>query len=468
MINNYTEQVKIIHSSDGNLIIAYHDNEFIRYHNGRNEYYTRIAVQKIYYNGNPVWEKGVFIIEPDDSLEFQSFNLISDKEGGCYISANTRNINSVGADVKFAQRIDKDGKRVWGERGVTLWQGSKRGVLPPDIYLTSDNNLFINSIAFREDYTVVHYIDDGGAILWQNEISNNYEPFISHLNSNDQLIILGLTGNYQASIRELIADIYNNDGSCVFTEPTVIIDSIEIDLTHRQSNIKSNNYIDLLWSYASDTGNEFNYQIITPEYKTVYDTIGIDTDANRMLNHDQETILVVSGNYKLFKYDLEGKSVWDSTGLVFSLIEDCFTLPVLVSDGNDGIIILWQECLRGLRGKHINKYGEFGKVVSVVQENDFDNIAKDYYISNNYPNPFNPSTRIDYYVPDNSEVTIKITNILGQLVYSEKKNVSKGNHSFLFEPEDINSGVYFCSITLRSLHVPHSINTNIQKLILLK
>jgi len=43
-------------------------------------------------------------------------------------------------------------------------------------------------------------------------------------------------------------------------------------------------------------------------------------------------------------------------------------------------------------------------------------IPTDYDLSNNYPNPFNPSTTIEYALPEAGQVTIKIYNGLGQEV----------------------------------------------------
>ncbi|MCK4695040.1 MAG: T9SS type A sorting domain-containing protein, partial [Candidatus Cloacimonetes bacterium] len=81
-------------------------------------------------------------------------------------------------------------------------------------------------------------------------------------------------------------------------------------------------------------------------------------------------------------------------------------------------------------------------------------IADDEIISNifklsNFPNPFNPFTTIQYSIPRESKVELKIYNIRGQkvktLVHSD---LVEGNHNTLWDGRDYNqqpvgSGIYF-------------------------
>jgi hypothetical protein len=70
-----------------------------------------------------------------------------------------------------------------------------------------------------------------------------------------------------------------------------------------------------------------------------------------------------------------------------------------------------------------------------------------YTLSQNYPNPFNPTTVISYSVPEKSDVTLKVFNLLGQEVaqlVNEVKNV--GTHEVSFNAKNLTSGVYFYTI----------------------
>ena len=75
-----------------------------------------------------------------------------------------------------------------------------------------------------------------------------------------------------------------------------------------------------------------------------------------------------------------------------------------------------------------------------------------FSLSNNYPNPFNPSTTIRYYLPEHSHVRIEIFNLLGQstcvLVNGEQPS---GEHTVVWDGQTTDgnvapTGVYFYRI----------------------
>jgi len=73
-------------------------------------------------------------------------------------------------------------------------------------------------------------------------------------------------------------------------------------------------------------------------------------------------------------------------------------------------------------------------------------IPKEYSISN-YPNPFNPSTTINYQLPENGFVTIKVYDILGKEVATlVNENKQAGYHKIDFDGSKLTSGIYIYTI----------------------
>ncbi len=79
-------------------------------------------------------------------------------------------------------------------------------------------------------------------------------------------------------------------------------------------------------------------------------------------------------------------------------------------------------------------------------------IPMDFYISENYPNPFNPTTSIDFGIPSDLNVQINIYNIIGQQVASiDQGFLNPGSYTVTWNGKDtfgnfVPSGVYFYEI----------------------
>lgn len=66
----------------------------------------------------------------------------------------------------------------------------------------------------------------------------------------------------------------------------------------------------------------------------------------------------------------------------------------------------------------------------------------------NYPNPFNPTTKIEYTIPEPAHTSIVIYNTLGQVVRTiVDEYTAAGTHTIDFEAHDLASGVYYYRLT---------------------
>jgi len=71
-------------------------------------------------------------------------------------------------------------------------------------------------------------------------------------------------------------------------------------------------------------------------------------------------------------------------------------------------------------------------------------IVYDYYLSQNFPNPFNPSTTIKFSIAKDGFVTLKVFDILGRVV-SEliSQDMKAGEYQINFNANNLSSGIYF-------------------------
>jgi hypothetical protein len=90
------------------------------------------------------------------------------------------------------------------------------------------------------------------------------------------------------------------------------------------------------------------------------------------------------------------------------------------------------------------------------------NMPAAYSISDAYPNPFNPTTALDIALDTDANVSVKVFNIMGQLVdVITEGNLSAGTHSVAWDASQVASGVYFINTAIGT-------DLNVQKVMLVK
>jgi len=91
---------------------------------------------------------------------------------------------------------------------------------------------------------------------------------------------------------------------------------------------------------------------------------------------------------------------------------------------------------------------ENGNPVSVRNNKSNNSQSKRHYSISNYPNPFNPSTKISYQLAKSGYVTLKVYDILGREVATlVNENQIEGVHSAVFDASRLASGVYLYRLT---------------------
>ena len=97
----------------------------------------------------------------------------------------------------------------------------------------------------------------------------------------------------------------------------------------------------------------------------------------------------------------------------------------------------------------LNGTGNLNKGTASANNSTNDNgLPKEFALFDNYPNPFNPTTTIEYAIPKASFVVLKIYDIIGEEVASlVNEQKPGGNYSVKFDASNLSSGIYFYRIT---------------------
>lgn len=98
----------------------------------------------------------------------------------------------------------------------------------------------------------------------------------------------------------------------------------------------------------------------------------------------------------------------------------------------------------------------------LVSVEDKDQLPSKFNLAQNYPNPFNPETTIEYSIPEDAFVSIKVYSMLGEeistLVNSQK---GPGTYRVQFDAKDLQSGIYFYKLVTNNF-------TSVRKMLYLR
>ncbi len=108
-----------------------------------------------------------------------------------------------------------------------------------------------------------------------------------------------------------------------------------------------------------------------------------------------------------------------------------------------------------LVSKHLPRILDIVRVHPVgIDEEPRSHLPDNFEVHPAYPNPFNSTTKITYYIPTSAKVTLKIYNITGQEIITLVDELQpSGNKSVLWKGRDnrgqiVSSGVYICVVQM--------------------
>lgn len=126
-------------------------------------------------------------------------------------------------------------------------------------------------------------------------------------------------------------------------------------------------------------------------------------------------------------------------------------------------IMAWEDLRAdggGIYAQNINLNGTLGNAVSVNPVGDI--IPVKFNLNQNYPNPFNPVTKINFAIPKQGFVTLKVYDMLGRVVSELLSSYKQaGSYSVDFNAGNLSSGVYFYKLDVNGF-------SDIKKMILVK
>ena len=335
--------------------------------------------------------------------------------------------------------INLDGSDVNGFP-ISINEKIQRGVALADF---NQNNL--DDIVFGTDDGNIYLIYDSGDIAFDVALGDDIRcaPVVANMNG-ENIIITGSRDDHLYAIHD--------NGDIKFSYNTGDkIDSSPIIIEHNNQAIiffgSANGYL-----YGIDTnGNDLSGW---PIY--IGNAIESSPSISDFNGDGIPEIVVTSSSNDLKIYNFNG-TLYTEIPIIF---EFPFTGNPEIHDIDlDGDLEIFIGTTNGLIGIDIkdingNTDGYWNTFRGGLQRSGYieidqflnnfeDSIIDQFLLTDIYPNPFNPSTTINYYVPKNSIIEISIHDIMGRKVETIKKDfISQGHHSLIWEASNLASGKY--------------------------
>lgn len=88
--------------------------------------------------------------------------------------------------------------------------------------------------------------------------------------------------------------------------------------------------------------------------------------------------------------------------------------------------------------------------------------SEDYKLYQNFPNPFNPATIISYKINQSGFVSLKVYNLVGQVVtVLVNENQEAGTYSTQFDASELSAGIYLYKLQINGF-------TSVKRMTLIK
>lgn len=389
-----------------------------------------LLLMKVDYLGIPEWQRVI----PDSNSTYRAYSMQQTNDSGFIITGDVRN------DSMLLLKTDKNGIQEW-HKTFTNQNGLSRGY---SIKITNDNGYIIcgDIFYFSPPGTKAYVVktDSVGNEQWSMEYDSLFSSDIIQTSDNNYYFIGGSSLKKINSDGYLLWTRFIGNGSYKF-----ILYSDSIFFICGTQTI-SYSYMKL--SKVDTTGNIY-WQNIYNENSNCANLCMTNNGDIAMIGTAFSDSINPVVNVAIVKVDQTGKLLFSSrinsttniNGEAFA-IKSTFDNGFIISGATDYGGTSFNINALGIK---TDSLGNTSKIVN-IKKNEV-SLSNDFVLFQNFPNPFNPTTTIKYYLKQKSKVNLIIYNILGKVISNEIfNNQPSGISQYEFDGSNLPSGIYFYRI----------------------
>ncbi len=439
---------------------------------------THLYAQKTDGAGNSIWGGNVRVFNLPGSENTQK--ITPDHSNGVVVVCSYSS-GSFGAtkDV-IAQRINSSGSVMWESAGLTICNASGNQMYPSlttnntgdtyfawkdsrsdtggDIYVQrvdSSGNVKwnVNGIAvcndqYGQEYpTVINDGSTGVIIVWVSNVNSEWKIYVQRIDES---------GNKQWGTNGIkVAD------KTYFMMPALLSDGAGGAIIVWGDTRGSDNDV-----YAQKINSSGLVQwasggvLVSGATGNQSDPVAIADGANGAIAVWKDYRSDVNGDIYAQRINSAGSSLWQNNGLAVCTSPSIQESPSLVSNGNEGAVICWDDRRNGtdydIYAQEVDKDGKLGGAATMIEP------QKESFVStlSVSPNPASGHAEISFSIPRDANVDIRIFDISGrQVSYPLSKIMNEGIHTLTWETGGVYPGLYIIKLTTGK-------NSVIQKIII--
>lgn len=379
-----------------------------------------ICIVKYDNNGNEIWNSRINGSADGDD---KAVSVKADKSGFVYVAGTTSRAGS-GLDYTVA-KYDKAGQQEW----IAEYNGVGGNAFINDdevsaLVLDNSGNAYVTGYSYGgitgKDFCTVKY-NYKGQQVWVSRIDNS--QLQKNLMYDDEAKAIEVSGSGEVFVtgKTTLAD----RGSDFFT----------VKIGVKGNKLWTNSYNGKAVTSSRDESNA----IVADSKGNVYVT-GFVNGESEILDCGNERGV----DFCTIKYSSAGKQrfvkEYNGTGGIGN--NDDEAKGILLD--SKGKIYVMGESMGDGTGKDycLVRYSEYYP----AEESMAENINK-IRLNDNFPNPFNPTTKISFNLPVSSNVKLSIYDISGREVALLENNVlQSGNYQYEWNAAQYSSGTYFYRI----------------------
>ncbi len=380
----------------------------------------QLALQRLSSSGQKLWGEYGITLTPAANYRLSAPDLVA-ADGDSVILVYKNSTGPFWAPTThiYTQKFSPQGDALWNPNGVLIYNlGDISAWSDPLIYPDGAGGAFYtwyDAHSLSEFNVWVQHVSAKGELIFPlngikastNTSRLHMYPTLTFLPTNNELFVFWIEENYNQNQYGIYGQKFSHLGDRLWTD------------SGKQFWPMGGNTITFLRSTPADTNIYLSY---------------FESSAPNAFNAAVKVACINSdGNY-----------MWDQVIASSATLGNKDDLQ-MITNTEQKTFLVWDDKRHDggdIYAQNVNPNGSLGNVPTDSRLNQI-KIIEGFSLAQNYPNPFNPITMIEFSIPQNCFINLKVFNLLGEeIITLVNQHLPAGKYSYEWNASNLASGIY--------------------------